>query len=123
MVILQNRRARLLAHLTLMAHLLIEGVISHKVIGCVVDDLIGDTETLPFLGFIEGACELMKIAGECMDSTDNGKSSTDRVFRKLEDYPKRLQFSAQNEIEDYPKRLQSLVQDLLDSRAHHWRKS
>lgn len=116
---LQKRKGRILANLKFIGNLFLRKLLSARVIGNLLQDLLGFGEEQPKEHMIECACELLEAIGYTLDAAPNGSSFLVQCMGRLADL-KRLTLPCGRAA--FSKRIQFRIQDLLDLRGNQWQK-
>lgn len=115
----QKTKARVLANMKFIGHLFLRQLLSAKVIGSVIQELVlcDQADVLPQEHVLECACELILSIGFTLDSMPAGSHALAQVGGRLKDLKTRL---GNDGKAAYSKRMQFAIQDLLDIRAAGW---
>jgi len=117
----QQRKGKTLANMKFIGHLFLRQLLTAKIIGSVIKDLVmcdaGDA--LPGDHVVECLCELLNSIGYTLETMPSGKDALVQVCSRLLDLKQRRDKSGKGV---YSKRIQFQIQDLLDTRAAGWTK-
>mmetsp|Transcript_9027 Transcript_9027/g.25268 ORF Transcript_9027/g.25268 Transcript_9027/m.25268 type:complete len:624 (-) Transcript_9027:51-1922(-) len=110
---------RMRANMKFIGHLFLRRLLSAKVIGSVLCELVlcAFADLLPEESAIECACELLVAVGYTLESMPAGEHAVQQVCGRL------LELKTRKTVEGkaaYCKRVQFMVQDVLDARAAGW---
>jgi hypothetical protein len=110
---------RVLANMKLIGHLFLRQLLSAKVIGSIITELVlcNCAEQIPEEHIIECAVELLMSIGHTLESLPVGKAVLQQVCGRLKDLKN---MKGPNEKSVYCKRIQFAIQDLLDVRHAGW---
>lgn len=117
----KKRKDRMRANMKFIGHLFLRQLLSAKVIGSILCELVlcEQATILPEEHALECACELVVAVGYTLESMPPGQLALKQVCGRLQD----LKGSKlENGKSAYCKRVQFLIQDLLDTRAAGWTK-
>eukprot|EP00438_Fugacium_kawagutii_P021048 Skav222604 [mRNA] locus=scaffold5038:118162:130242:+ [translate_table: standard] len=115
----KKRKDRMRGNMKFIGHLFLRQLLSAKVIGSVICELVlcEQAEDLPEEHAIECACELLLAIGYTMENMVAGQAAITSVCGRLKDLMKR---KLDNGKSAYCKRVQFTIQDVLDTRAAGW---
>jgi len=117
----QQWKAKTLANMKFIGHLFLRQLLTAKIIGSVIKDLVmcdaGDA--LPGENVVECLCELLNSIGYTLETMPSGKDALVQVCSRLLDLKQRRDKGGKGV---YTKRIQFQIQDLLDTRAAGWTK-
>jgi len=117
----KQRKARTLANMKFIGHLFLRQLLTAKIIGSIIQDLMmcdaGDA--LPAEHIVECTCELLNNIGYTLESMPTGKAPLSQVCGRLMDLKQRKDKAGKS---SYCKRIQFQIQDLLDTRNAGWTK-
>lgn len=118
---IKNKKDRLLANMKFIGHLFLRQLLSAKVIGSVLLELVlcGNETEVPQEHVIECACELLLNIGATLESMPSGAAAVSSVCGRLKDLKTR---KGQDLLCVYSKRIQFAIQDLIEIRAAGWAK-
>lgn len=110
---------RVLANMKLIGHLFLRSLLSAKVIGSIITELVlcNSVEQIPEEHIIECAVELLMSIGHTLESLPVGKAVLQQVCSRLKDL-KSMKKVGEKSV--YCKRIQFAIQDLLDVRQAGW---
>eukprot|EP00929_Paragymnodinium_shiwhaense_P009177 TRINITY_DN11323_c0_g1_i1.p1 TRINITY_DN11323_c0_g1~~TRINITY_DN11323_c0_g1_i1.p1 ORF type:complete len:651 (-),score=199.28 TRINITY_DN11323_c0_g1_i1:218-2170(-) len=116
----KKKKDRLLANMKFIGHLFLRQLLSARVIGSVLLELVlcGHDE-LPHEHVVECACELLLCIGYALEAMPTGAASLASVCGRLMDLKGMKDESGKGV---YSKRMTFAIQDLLDTRASGWTK-
>jgi len=117
----KKRKDRMRANMKFIGHLFLRQLLSAKVIGIVICELVlcEQVDDLPEEHALECACELLLAIGYTMENMIAGQSALTSVCGRLKELMKR---QLENGKGAYCKRVQFMIQDVLDTRAAGWQK-
>jgi len=117
----QQRKAQTLANMKFIGHLFLRQLLTARIIGSVIQDLVmcGPGDVLPGEHVVECVCELLNSIGHTLESMPAGQSALQHVCGRLIDLKQRT--DARGRLA-YCKRIQFQIQDLLETRAAGWTK-
>eukprot|EP00439_Symbiodinium_sp_Y106_P015218 s3790_g2.t1 len=117
----KKRKDRMRANMKFIGHLFLRQLLSAKVIGSVICELVlcEQVDDLPEEHALECACELLLAIGYTMENMIAGQSALTSVCGRLKELMKR---QLENGKGAYCKRVQFMIQDVLDTRAAGWQK-
>ncbi|CAJ1398694.1 unnamed protein product [Effrenium voratum] len=117
----KKRKDRMRANMKFIGHLFLRQLLSAKVIGSVICELVlcEQVEDLPEEHALECACELLLAIGYTMENMAAGQTALTSVCGRLKDLMKRKREDGKAA---YCKRVQFMIQDVLDTRAAGWQK-
>eukprot|EP00931_Biecheleriopsis_adriatica_P067380 TRINITY_DN4152_c0_g2_i1.p1 TRINITY_DN4152_c0_g2~~TRINITY_DN4152_c0_g2_i1.p1 ORF type:complete len:496 (-),score=133.74 TRINITY_DN4152_c0_g2_i1:23-1510(-) len=116
-----KRKERMRANMKFIGHLFLRQLLSAKVIGSVICELVlcEQAEELPEEHALDCACELITAIGYTLEALPVGKLALKMACDRLKDLKGKV---ASNGKTAYSKRIQFMIQDLLDTRAAGWSK-
>lgn len=120
---IEQRRAtvagRMRANMKFIGHLFLRRLLSAKVIGSVLCELVlcDFADYIPEEHAIECACELLIAVGYTLETMPSSAHSVNQVCARLLDLKLR---KTQDGKSAYCKRIQFMIQDMLDARAAGW---
>eukprot|EP00403_Amphidinium_massartii_P032030 CAMPEP_0178436200 /NCGR_PEP_ID=MMETSP0689_2-20121128/34318_1 /TAXON_ID=160604 /ORGANISM="Amphidinium massartii, Strain CS-259" /LENGTH=710 /DNA_ID=CAMNT_0020058291 /DNA_START=50 /DNA_END=2182 /DNA_ORIENTATION=- len=117
----KQRKNRVLANMKFIGHLFLRQLLSAKVIGSVIQELVlcDNEDKVPEEHVIECTLELLLNIGYTLETIPFGAQSLTQVCGRLMDLKNRKRSSGQGV---YSKRIQFAIQDLLETRAAGWAK-
>mmetsp|Transcript_66309 Transcript_66309/g.156093 ORF Transcript_66309/g.156093 Transcript_66309/m.156093 type:complete len:516 (-) Transcript_66309:69-1616(-) len=117
----KKRKDRMRANMKFIGHLFLRQLLSAKVIGSVMCELVlcEQVDDLPEEHALECACELLLAIGYTMENMVAGQAALTSVCGRLKDLMKR---KTENGKSAYCKRVQFMIQDVLDTRTAGWTK-
>lgn len=116
----RKRKERMRANMKFIGHLFLRQLLSAKVIGSVIMELVlctEHTDHVPEDHAIECACELLTNIGYTLEQLPTGHQALQLVCSRLLELKSR---KADNGKGVYSKRIVFMIQDLLDTRAAGW---
>ncbi|CAK9056401.1 unnamed protein product [Durusdinium trenchii] len=115
----KKRKDRMRGNMKFIGHLFLRQLLSAKVIGSVICELVlcEQVEDLPEEHALECCCELLLAIGYTMENMAAGQAAITSVCGRLKDLMKR---KLDNGKSAYCKRVQFTIQDVLDTRAAGW---
>jgi len=115
----KKRKDRMRGNMKFIGHLFLRQLLSAKVIGSVICELVlcEQVDDLPEEHALECACELLLAIGYTMENMAAGQTAIASVCGRLKDLMKR---KLENGKAAYCKRVQFTIQDVLDTRAAGW---
>jgi len=110
---------RMRANMKFIGHLFLRKLLSAKVIGSVLCELVlcGFEDYCPEENALECACELLIAVGYTLESMPAGAEAVQQVCGRLLDLKVRKTSEGKSA---YCKRIQFMIQDVLDARAAGW---
>lgn len=116
-----KRNERMRANMKFVGHLFLRQLLSVKVVGSVLRELLhmNEVDELPGDHSVECACELLMSVGYTLEEMPMGNAALQQVCGRLLEL-KIMKTSAGKGA--FCKRIQFMVQDLLDTRAAGWAK-
>ncbi|CAJ1404870.1 unnamed protein product [Effrenium voratum] len=119
-VLAKKRKERMCANMKFVGHLYLRQLLSTKVVGSIICELVclEDDDAFPEEHALECACELLLTAGYTMDTVPAGQGALDLSCKRLQD----LKSRKENGKSRYCKRIQFMIQDVLETRAAGWTK-
>lgn len=115
----KKRKDRMRGNMKFIGHLFLRQLLSAKVIGSVICELVlcDSMDDLPEEHALECACELLLAIGYTMENMLAGQTAITSVCGRLKDLKQR---KLENGKSAYCKRVQFTIQDVLDTRAAGW---
>mmetsp|Transcript_51210 Transcript_51210/g.112212 ORF Transcript_51210/g.112212 Transcript_51210/m.112212 type:complete len:531 (+) Transcript_51210:138-1730(+) len=115
------KKDRMRANMKFIGHLFLRQLLSTKVIGSVICELLlcDQTDEMPEEHAIESACELLMSVGYTLETIPSGVRAVEQVCGRM------LELKSRKSPEGkgiYCKRVQFMVQDLLETRHAGWTK-
>ncbi|CAE7300450.1 EIF(ISO)4G2, partial [Symbiodinium sp. CCMP2592] len=119
--LIKQKKHRMCANMKFIGHLFLRQLLSTKVVGSVICELVcfEDDKTTPEEHALECACELLLTAGYTMESLPAGEVALRLACDRLKDLKVRKTPEGKNA---YSKRMQFMIQDVLETRAAGWSK-
>lgn len=119
--LIKQKKHRMCANMKFIGHLFLRQLLSTKVVGSVICELVGfdDDKTTPEEHALECACELLLTAGYTMESLPAGEVALRLACDRLKDLKVRKTPEGKNA---YSKRMRFIIQDVLETRAAGWSK-
>mmetsp|Transcript_18639 Transcript_18639/g.51100 ORF Transcript_18639/g.51100 Transcript_18639/m.51100 type:complete len:651 (-) Transcript_18639:292-2244(-) len=117
----KKKKDRLLANMKFIGHLFLRQLLSAKVIGSVLMELVlcGNETEVPQEHVIECACELLLSIGCTLEAMPAGAPALKGVCGRLKDLKN---WKGKDGRGVYSKRIQFAIQDLLETRSAGWTK-
>eukprot|EP00931_Biecheleriopsis_adriatica_P092654 TRINITY_DN66448_c0_g1_i1.p1 TRINITY_DN66448_c0_g1~~TRINITY_DN66448_c0_g1_i1.p1 ORF type:complete len:524 (-),score=137.39 TRINITY_DN66448_c0_g1_i1:67-1638(-) len=117
----KKRKDRMRANMKFIGHLFLRQLLSAKVIGTIICELLlcEQAETLPEEHALECACELLLAIGYTLENMAAGQTALNAVCHRMKDLKSKLSNDGKG---FYCKRVQFLMQDVLDTRQAGWTK-
>lgn len=117
----KRRKDRMCANMKFVGHLYLRQLLSTKVVGSIICELVcfGEDEVSPEEHALECACELLLTAGYTMDTTPAGQTALEMACTKLKELKEKKSANGKGK---YCKRIQFMIQDVLETRAKGWTK-
>ncbi|CAE8644321.1 unnamed protein product [Polarella glacialis] len=121
-VLRKRRKERMRANMKFIGHLFLRQLLSAKVIGSVICELVlcEAVDQLPEEHALECACELLLAIGHTLESMPPGQMALKQACGRLLELQGRK--SATGSKGAYCMRIKFMIQDLLDTRAAGWSK-
>jgi len=114
------QKKKFLANMKFIGNLFLRKLLSIKVMGSIVEDLIGRVgSTLPEEHKIECVCELLQAIGYTIDSMPQGSDLMSQFCARLVSLKSAVGSSGKAA---YSRRIQFQIQDLMDLRSRGWEK-
>ncbi|CAE7558677.1 Eif4g3 [Symbiodinium pilosum] len=119
--LIKEKKDRMCANMKFIGHLFLRQLLSTKVVGSVICELVcfEDDAALPDEHALECACELLLTAGYTMESLPAGEIALRLACDRLKDLKTRKMPEGKSA---YSKRMQFMIQDVLETRAAGWSK-
>jgi len=117
----KNRRERMRANMKFIGHLFLRQLLSAKVIGSIICELVlfEEADVLPEEHALDCACELLLAIGYTLETMPAGQVALKLACQLLQDLMNRKLDGGKSA---YSKRMQFLIQDVLETRTAGWTK-